>query len=409
MYIQNYFATAGLSILFLVGCLIHLSENDVFSLETIRKFKRLIYVLMVEIVIDFLFTILEGHEIDHFMLYSLKNIELFLNPVLSFLVFSVFYARDRKWRSDKQASLMNRTCNVMIFLIIIVGLLLLVSVFGWNVFTIDEMHKYRRDALMPVYLVVLIASVVSFVYGLFLIADNTQSSLNKTLFFFAGCLIVGIGLRSVLPDTNYDFLCMAVSVVFLLVYYSHVTLRLDPLTKLLNRQVYMRLLERVNYTTIILMIDANNFKHINDTYGHECGDRTLKKFAKLICQAYGKHAYCFRIGGDEFCVILKPGAFDELIEAIPHYDAYALIRGLRDRLDELVAQQKNSKDDRIHLEYGVSHGGGVFYQPDTHLTISDKERKSFREVVLIADENMYKAKEEFRRQLAESSGTDLID
>lgn len=401
MYLQNYCTTACLSVLFLVGCLIHLNENDVFSLDTVKKFRRLIYVLITEVIVDCLFMLFEGQGVEHAVLYLLKLFELFLNPIVAFLVFDVFYYRKRRWRNEKQNRILETTNNLLIVIIVLSGILFLLDIFGWSVFSIDEGRFYHRGPLMPAYLILMVGSFLISVHGIFVVSrNNTQNSMKMTLFFYAGTLTVGLLLRTLLPKTNYDFLCISVSVSFLLIYYSHVTLRLDPLTQLLNRQVYMRMLERVNYTTIVIMIDANNFKMINDTHGHECGDRTLRKIARLICRAFGEYAYCFRVGGDEFCVVLKPGRFEEMIEKVPYYDAYVLAGNLMKKLDEAIAQADSADNDKIHLEYGVSQGCGVYYQPDTHLTISEKERKSFKEVVEIADRNMYKKKTEFREQFS---------
>ncbi len=316
---------------------------------------------------------------------------------MALLVFDIFFDNDKtKHHKSDYVITMTKIRNSITLLIVFNGILLSLILVGWNVFTIDETNLYRRGALMPAYLTVLGLSIATLIWGMVYFSRNSQSSMKSTLCFFASILVIGIAVRDIFPKTNYDFLCISVSISFLLAYYSHITMRLDPLTKLLNRQVYMRLFERVTYTTIIIAIDANNFKHINDTYGHECGDRTLKQIAKLIREAYGKHAYCFRTGGDEFCVILKSGAFEELIEETPHFDAYALAKNLTEKLNNLIA--KPQKDKRIHLEYGVSQGTGIYYSPETHYTISLDERKSFKEVVGIADHNMYKAKDLFKSQ-----------
>ncbi len=368
-------------------------------MRTIKKFKRLIVVLTAEIILDCLFALLDGKNVDVVFLYVIKFSELLLNPCLALLVFDIFFEVDKtknKRHKSEYFLTMVKIRNIITLLVVFNGILLSLMVFGWNVFTIDEANFYRRGILTPVYLTILGLSIAALIWGLVLFSRNSQSSLKSTLFFFASTIVVGIILRDIFPKTNYDFLCISVSVSFLLIYYSHITLRLDPLTKLLNRQVYMRMFERVNYTTVVIAIDANNFKHINDTYGHECGDRTLKQIAKLIHKAYGKNAHCFRTGGDEFCVILKQGVFEELIEETPHFDAYALAKNLTEDLSALIGQPQ--KDSQIHLEFGVSQGTGVFYSPETHGTISLSERKSFREVVEIADRNMYKAKEEFKNQ-----------
>ena len=404
----SYCTTAGLSIFFLIGCLIHLGENDIFSLEIIKKFQRLIYVLMLEIVLDCLFALLEGHEIQRAILYFTKYIELFLNPVLGFLAFDIFYDKKKK-REDRQNKAIVIVHFVMLLLIALNGLLLTLTTVEHNLFIIDEANYYIRGNLMPLYLPILGAIIATLMYGIVLVSKNTQSTMKATLFFFATSSIVGVILRIIMPKTNYDFLCMSVSITFLLIYYAHVTLRLDPLTRLLNRQVYSRLIERIDYTTIVIMIDANNFKCVNDMHGHECGDRTLIKLAKIICKTYGKYAYCFRLGGDEFCAILKPGAFEELIEDVPNYDAYILADKLTKELDSAIYQVQKADSNHAHLEYGVSQGCGIFYQQEVHNTIAIEEKKTLKEVIKIADSNMYKNKSRFKSQSLQSYEEPLID
>lgn len=52
------------------------------------------------------------------------------------------------------------------------------------------------------------------------------------------------------------------------------------------------------------MFDVNNFKSINDTFGHNSGDMCLKSVASAIRKVYHKSGLCYRVGGDEFCVII---------------------------------------------------------------------------------------------------------
>lgn len=54
----------------------------------------------------------------------------------------------------------------------------------------------------------------------------------------------------------------------------------------------------------IIIFDVNNFKTINDTYGHSFGDYCLKEIGYAIKKTYGNYGLCYRIGGDEFSVIL---------------------------------------------------------------------------------------------------------
>ncbi|MEG1325030.1 MAG: GGDEF domain-containing protein, partial [Janthinobacterium sp.] len=80
----------------------------------------------------------------------------------------------------------------------------------------------------------------------------------------------------------------------------------DGLTGLNNRRMFTqgaRTLQRTARTpAYFLMIDIDDFKQINDVYGHDVGDEVLKKIAEVISELSGEHL-CGRLGGEEFAVI----------------------------------------------------------------------------------------------------------
>ena len=93
----------------------------------------------------------------------------------------------------------------------------------------------------------------------------------------------------------------------------------DSLTNLLNRRTFMNRAEtefsrnqRYQHPISVLMIDLDNFKEINDTYGHQTGDTVLSKMGSTIAQNVRNHDLCGRYGGEEF-IILMPES--DVIEA----------------------------------------------------------------------------------------------
>ena len=85
----------------------------------------------------------------------------------------------------------------------------------------------------------------------------------------------------------------------------------DPLTNLYNRRKFEQFLEyeveratRHNHSFCLIMVDLDNFKHINDTYGHPVGDMALQKLALLLDGQTRKTDVLARLGGDEFALIL---------------------------------------------------------------------------------------------------------
>ncbi|OZC73676.1 sensor domain-containing diguanylate cyclase [Rhodococcus sp. 06-462-5] len=84
--------------------------------------------------------------------------------------------------------------------------------------------------------------------------------------------------------------------------------RLDDLTGVLNRSALIERIERISAETstpaAVLYIDIDNFKQINDTYGHLAGDHVLRITAARLADLCGSYAVLGRIGGDEFVIAL---------------------------------------------------------------------------------------------------------
>lgn len=79
----------------------------------------------------------------------------------------------------------------------------------------------------------------------------------------------------------------------------------DRLTGLINRAGYEQAIRNSDIrTTTLIVIDADKFKHVNDTYGHEVGDLVLQKISRTLKQNFRLCDYVCRTGGDEFVVLM---------------------------------------------------------------------------------------------------------
>jgi len=79
----------------------------------------------------------------------------------------------------------------------------------------------------------------------------------------------------------------------------------DTLTGLYNRAVFdktAKQMVRPNGFSVIIL-DINDFKSVNDTYGHDYGDTVIKAVAAIMQESFNKHYTCYRFGGDEFSII----------------------------------------------------------------------------------------------------------
>ncbi len=121
----------------------------------------------------------------------------------------------------------------------------------------------------------------------------------------------------------------------------------DSLTGLYNRAGYDLLLSGLDMkTTSLLLIDADNFKSVNDTYGHEMGDKVLRRIADTIKRSFRTEDCVCRIGGDEFVVFMAHTGEKQ--------------RGLIvSRIDRINAELGRAMDDLplISVSVGIAHGG----------------------------------------------------
>jgi len=104
----------------------------------------------------------------------------------------------------------------------------------------------------------------------------------------------------------------------------------DPLTGLANRRMLMSVAEheiarhhRADARFVVVMLDLNGFKQVNDRYGHHAGDQLLCDVAGSLTQVLRSQDTIARLGGDEFCVIApeteNPRALAEKVtEAVAH-------------------------------------------------------------------------------------------
>jgi diguanylate cyclase (GGDEF)-like protein len=352
---------------------------------------------MFEIIIDLLFICFEGNTtIEKGFLYLLKTMEFLLNPLLPFYIAKLFNSsiKSTRYLWIKRFQILLICANICLHLS---------ALLGFYVFKIDENYMYHRTNLTFIYVFILAASMILMIYSMHIFSDRAQNSSKLTLIGLLLLLTTGLALRAFFPNTNFDWLCISASFFVIDIYYVNVSLKLDPLTQLLNRQVYLSVLEEIKLSTLVIMIDANGLKYVNDTFGHECGDKTLQAIAKCIHKSYSEYGWCFRIGGDEFVVILKPEAFQTLVDKTPRSDMYAMAENLMKKLDEKIVNY-SEKDTGGYLFNGVSQGYGIYYSPQEYPSIL--ERNTIEDVVKIADEMMYARKAEYKKNHPDYNSSD---
>ncbi|MBI4666017.1 MAG: EAL domain-containing protein [Nitrospinae bacterium] len=167
----------------------------------------------------------------------------------------------------------------------------------------------------------------------------------------------------------------------------------DPLTKLYNRRKFEQFLDyevnrslRHKHPFSLIMMDVDNFKHINDTYGHPIGDLALKEIANTLEQATRNTDIVARIGGDEFAIILPETHGD---------NAMIAARKIRAWLNEAVMEVPSGK-----IRMTASFGLVEFPLNGT----------SMADISIAMDVAMYKAKKGGKNRIAtiEESDREMV-
>jgi diguanylate cyclase (GGDEF)-like protein len=106
---------------------------------------------------------------------------------------------------------------------------------------------------------------------------------------------------------------------------------IDPLTGLYNRRFAEQRLaaevarsERRGHPLTVLTLDLNNFKEINDTYGHPAGDLVLQEFASRLNKVIRGADLAVRLGGDEFLVVLPECTLEQLKLVLDRLSSFEL-------------------------------------------------------------------------------------
>ena len=177
------------------------------------------------------------------------------------------------------------------------------------VFSVSAENLYARGGYFYIYVIMYYASMLYLMVATVRTAaafQNRSRTLIYPLTLFLGAETM---IQLALPALHVTWLCVTLVSVLYFIYCNEMWNQLDALTGLLNQNSYLnRTVEMDRSGGVLVVFDVDDFKQINDRYGHLQGDLCLAEIAACLKKAYARCGYCYRIGGDEFCVLLKDRA-----------------------------------------------------------------------------------------------------
>ena len=181
--------------------------------------------------------------------------------------------------------------------------------------------------------------------------------------FFPLMVVVG-GLLQILVLPNSSIFCFSCTILMLIFYIQSMEtqISIDPLTKLNNRGQFARYIatesnEHIDgLKTFVVMVDINDFKSINDTYGHSEGDRALVMVADSLKTSLNNHnapSFVGRFGGDEFVLVFHTAEESKVEE---------LKEEIRERIKAECSSGKTEYDISVGIGYDELMGESDTFQ-----------------------------------------------
>ncbi len=209
------------------------------------------------------------------------------------------------------------------------------------------------NALLPITFVAIVLDVIQIIYPMFLFSESA-------------IVLVCLGAFFAIEDPIGKFKKSSE------LYYNYAYI--DALTGLFNRHAYeeeyAQYEDAVPEDIICISFDLNGLKNVNDNVGHKAGDELITEAAHIAQKTFGKHGKVFRTGGDEFIGIIRASR-DVYDDELNHF---------KDLCDSWKGSY--SSDLRISIGAGFSE---------------DAKENKLKELVSIADRNMYADKAAYYR------------
>ena len=236
---------------------------------------------------------------------------------------------------------------------------------GGMVFSVSEENLYSRGDFFAFYVTAYFAALVYLAACTAITVRVFQNRSRVLIYPLIVFLAAETIIQIILPQLHVTWLCVTLLSVLYFIYCSEMWNQLDALTGLLNQNSYLnRTAEMSERDKVLVVFDVDNFKQINDRFGHAAGDAALYRVAQTMRSLLRSSDALVRYGGDEFFLL-----FQSLPRAVLHQKLEVLCCAVR----ELALPEF----PELHLTISV---GGVHGQGRV------------RDLILQADTALYEAK-----------------
>lgn len=311
MYKLSYYLQTNLfCVLILLLILIGLRNKTRYS---VLLFKKILFCSILFCMFDIVSVIFRGtnYNSSNLILTFSNSFYLFLPLLIGYYWIQYVYLT-----IDENRFKLKKVKFLLVIPLLLGFIMLMINVFSHNIFIINSNNIYERSNMYFLY------AISSWIYmaissiKTIIVYHRTDNIYIKEKIFPLSLFIVAPLITSIVQLLFYGLsvsqIGFTVSSLLIFLYYQDEQILMDNLTKVNNRTSFNEFLQnkydvlKDNDIISLVFIDIDNFKYINDNYGHLVGDEVLINVASILkksCLEFNKNLFLARYGGDEFVIV----------------------------------------------------------------------------------------------------------
>jgi len=236
------------------------------------------------------------------------------------------------------------------------------------IFSVSQTNVYAREPFM--WLIVLINSI-ALLYLCYLAYKNRATIQKEVVFMillFVLLPAITAGLQVMIYGVFILWPMMAVIIVVTYIFLETTSTSNDYLTGLFSRvrvDEYIDYLLSTNQQFGVIMFDLNDFKQINDTYGHHQGDAALIVFSKALSRVFANEKMVARYAGDEFVVV------SNIIDEVQ-------LKMYREQLEEVLDHELRTWKESVEITFSLGyHDCNMTENPSYKILLNEADKKMY--------------------------------
>ena len=331
--------TGAFLVLFLLLYRIRISQTNQFDE---KAYNFMLIVTFIATINETLSFIIDAHPgfIFHILQYISNTISSASSGIIGYCwCLFVEYHIHRNFKRIKKKS------RILAVPLIIAIILIFINLLGTGIiFDISKENVYTRG---PMNFILYIFVFVYYIESIYTVqkakSDSILVEFFPIYFFIIPCMI-GTMIQGFFFGISTIWLCVAIA--FILVYIEiQISISfIDDLSGLYNRKYMNHYLDKLQNDkpkrAYGFLMDINDFKTINDIYGHLKGDQAIIQFGKILQHSIDKDSVAIRMGGDEFVIFAILKSNEEAL-------------ALKKRIEQNVRQFNTNSTEPFHLSFSI--------------------------------------------------------